>query len=75
MGRVRPARPRRDVRSLVEPVGGERSDRLEHRDARLSAWNVHSAEEALLDQPSEAIQDVDDHAVDRSHVVGHRLDC
>ena len=75
MGRVRPARPRRDVRSLVEPVGGEGPDRLEHRDARLGAWNVHSAEEALLDQPGEAIQDVDDHAVDRSHVVGHRLDC
>ena len=66
VGRVRPARPRRDVRSLVEPVGGERPDRLEHRDARLGAWNVHPAEEALLDEPGQAIEDVDHHAVDRS---------
>ena len=74
VGRVGPARPRRDLRSLVEPVGGELADRLEHRDARLSAGTSTRRRRLFSTSPASPSRTSTDHAVDRSHVVDHRLD-
>ena len=59
VGRV--GRRTRDATSgrCVEPVGRELADRLEHRDARLAAGRVDQADEALLDESGQPVEDVE----------------
>ena len=69
-----PAGPGVEVGALGEPVGGELPDRLQHRDPRLAARQVHPAEQALLDEAGQPVEDVQGDAIDLAQVLGHRLD-
>ena len=72
--RVRPPSTSGDVGACLEPVGRELPDRLQHRHARLATRRVDQADEALLDEPGEAVEDVHVDVVDRPETGDHGLD-
>jgi hypothetical protein len=62
------------IGTLLEPVSGKFPDRLQHPDARLASRQIDLADQALLEQPGEAVEQVSNNTILRLSLARHGLD-